>query len=74
MIDELDGMWRRVSMVMENRTCKEVIESLIAQYDLSVELIYPEPVADKQGTGECEECGGPCRWEYADWYGEETSK
>lgn len=66
--DLLDLVWPRVSMTIENRTCKEVIESLIAQYDLSVDLINPEPTAEEQGTGECEICGGPCCWEYANWH------
>jgi len=35
------------------------------------ETAVPVSVAPPS-QGECEECDGPCRWEYADRYGEEN--
>lgn len=66
--DLLSVVCPRVSMTIENRTCKEVIDELCRRYDLSVDLLSPEPAAEEQGTGECEICGGPCCWEYTHWY------
>lgn len=64
--DELGCVW-------VNATCKEIIEGVLARYHLPTDVITatsePAPKEQEQPTnelGECEECGGPCRWEYAD--------
>jgi hypothetical protein len=66
----MKGTWTFVGM-----TCLQIIEEILLEYsDCECEIVEGSitPIIDDPSrmlpSGECEECGGPCRWEYASKY------
>lgn len=60
------------SRVFVGMTCAEIIKEILQEYD-DFEIVDGNSVATidepvQRLEGECKECGGPCKWEYDQYY------